>query len=56
MLTSPVMVRLLLFSNVSDLVGDSGPRLHAGCAMNPWVKKNHQKKEEKKKKHQQKKY
>ena len=40
--------------DVSDLGGDSGPRLHAGGAKNPWVKKNHQKKEEKKKKHQQK--
>ena len=40
--------------DVSDLGGDSGPRLHAGGAKNPWVKKNHQQKEEKKKKHQQK--
>ena len=40
--------------DVSDLGGDSGSRLHAGGAKNPWVKKNHQKKEEKKKKHQQK--
>ena len=40
--------------DVSDLGGDSGSRLHAGGAKNPWFKKNHQKKEEKKKKHQQK--
>ena len=31
-----------------------GPRLHAGGAKNPWVKKNYQKKEEKKKIPQQK--
>ena len=40
--------------DVSDLGCDSGPRLHAGGAKNPWVKQNHQKKKEKKKKHQQK--
>ena len=40
--------------NVSDLGGDSGSRLHAGGAKNPWGKKNNQKKGEKKKKHQQK--
>ncbi|KAI0222207.1 hypothetical protein LSAT2_026534 [Lamellibrachia satsuma] len=40
--------------DVSDLGGDSGSRIHAGGAKNPWVKKNHQRKEEKKKKHQQK--
>ena len=39
--------------DVSDLGGDSGPRLHTGGAKYPWLKKNHQKKVEKKKKHQQ---